>query len=283
METCNIAEWVASVTDKNIVQLRQAIHTVFIAIAKSNKLAENMIVKGGVLLAIKYHSSRYTKDIDFSTAQMYSDFDLDKFRDELSESLLLSVEELPYGLDCKIQSTALSPKKGTLFPTLQISVGYAYQGTVNHKRLLANNCTDVLKIDYSFNERTEYEELIEISDGNTIKAYGLIDLVAEKYRAIIQQKTRKRKRRQDAYDIYWLLSNNMLDKVSKIYLMKSIIFKSEARDIEVSKNILSDDEIINCSKSDYDLLRQEIEGELPDFELVYNAVRYYFESFPWPN
>ncbi len=242
-----------------------------------------MIVKGGVLLAIKYHSSRYTKDIDFSTAQMYSDFDLDKFRDELSESLLLSVEELPYGLDCKIQSTALSPKKGTLFPTLQISVGYAYQGTVNHKRLLANNCTDVLKIDYSFNERTEYEELIEISDGNTIKAYGLIDLVAEKYRAIIQQKTRKRKRRQDAYDIYWLLSNNMLDKVSKIYLMKSIIFKSEARDIEVSKNILSDDEIINCSKSDYDLLRQEIEGELPDFELVYNAVRYYFESFPWPN
>jgi hypothetical protein len=185
MGTCNIEEWVESAADKSVLQLRQAMHTVFIAIAKSKELSNNMIVKGGVLLAVKYHSSRFTKDIDFSTSKMYSDFDYEPFMAELRESLALSVEELTYGLDCKIQSTGLSPKKGTLFPTLQISVGYAYQGTANHKRLLANNCTDVLKIDYSFNERTEFEEIIEISDGNTIKAYGLIDLVAEKYRAII--------------------------------------------------------------------------------------------------
>lgn len=281
MKTCHIESWVDAADDKNTQELRQAIHTIFVAVAKSKYLADNMIVKGGVLLAIRYQSVRFTKDIDFSTSDMFADFDKTKFADELSESLALAVEELPYGLDCKVQSTELQPKNGNLFPTLKVTVGYAYQGTVKHKRLLSGSSTDVVKIDYSFNEMTEEVEVIEISDDNVIKAYSLTDLVAEKYRAIIQQKSRNRTRRQDAYDIYWLISNKYLEQADNFLILKTLIAKASSRGIDIYKEMLNDTDIIERSQADYHMLYQEIEGELPDFELSYKTVREYYESLPW--
>lgn len=280
MEICDMDTWVDATDDKNTQELRQAMHTVFVAIAKSRYLAEKMIVKGGVLLAIRYSSVRFTKDIDFSTSDMHEDFDEENFIEELGESLVLAVDELPYGLDCRIQTIELRPKKGS-FPTLKVTVGYASQGSAKHKRLLTGHSVDVLKIDYSFNEKTEEVEFIEISDDNIIKAYSLTDLVAEKFRAIIQQKTRKRIRRQDAYDIYWLMDNNYLEKTDKLQLLNTLVAKSSSRGIDVDREMLKDEKIIDCSKTEYHLLSQEIEGELPDFDSLYKSVREYYESLPW--
>ena len=74
MEECDIAAWVQRAPDAAQRELRQAVHTVLVAIGRSSDLQPHMIMKGGILLAIRYESSRYTRDIDFSTAQRFADF-----------------------------------------------------------------------------------------------------------------------------------------------------------------------------------------------------------------
>jgi predicted nucleotidyltransferase component of viral defense system len=240
-----------------------------------------MIVKGGVLLAIQFHSTRFTKDIDFSTSELYNDFDKEKFISELSENLTIAVETLPYDLDCRIQSEKIDPKGGGTYPTLRLKVGYAVKGSNKHKKLLNGNCPDTLAIDYSFNEKNTDIEYLEINDDMSIKAYCLADLVGEKYRALLQQVVRNRVRRQDAYDIYWLLENNYLNSIDKADILKSLRIKSTTRELIVTSDSILDPEIKSRSKQRYETLAQEIEGVLPDFEVVYRKITDYYLSLPW--
>jgi predicted nucleotidyltransferase component of viral defense system len=281
MQVCDFDSWVNTPQESSVVELRQAIHTVITAISYSNYLSNKMIVKGGVLLAIRFKSGRFTKDIDFSTSDKYVTFDEVKFLQEIEYNLVLAIESLPYGLDCRIQSHTLNPKKGGTFPTLQIRVGYAYKGTSKHKKLLTNTSPDVLQIDYSFNEENTEIEILEIEDDKTIKAYSLVDLVAEKYRALLQQKIRDRIRRQDAYDLYWLLDNNFLDGIDKSKILASLLIKSESRNLKVNIDSMDDAETRRRSELEYQTLSQEIEGELPEFKDVFDSVREFYRSLPW--
>lgn len=281
MQVCDFNTWVNAPEDNSVVELRQAIHTVITAISHSKYLSNKMIVKGGVLLAIRFGGKRFTKDIDFSTPEKYDAFNLEKFREAVEWNLIMAVEALPYDLDCRIQSCSLSPRKGGSFPTLQIKIGYAYKGTNKHRKLRANCCPDVLQIDYSFNEENTEIEIIEINDDKTIQAYSLIDLVAEKYRAMLQQKARGRIRRQDAYDIYWLITNGYLKDVKNEKILKSLLIKAKSRGLNVNANSIADEEIRSRSEQEYQTLAQEIEGELPAFDIVYNMVNDYYRSLPW--
>jgi len=195
-----IEEWVNNASEKSVIELRQAIHTVITAIGRSKYLFQRMTVKGGVLLAIKYRSTRHTKDVDFSTSDKYDTFDKKEFLNELAFNLAVAVEKLPYDLDCRTQSVELSPSKGGTYPTLQINIGYAYKGTRKHTRLQSKSCPTSIRIDYSFNEKNIDTDCVEIENDTSIKAYSLADLVGEKYRAILQQPGRNRIRRQDMYD-----------------------------------------------------------------------------------
>ena len=62
-----------------------------------------------------------------------------------------------------------------------------------------------MRVECSFNEVINNIEVLEISPGRALNAYTLSDVIAEKFRALIQQPIRNRYRRQDVYDIYMLL------------------------------------------------------------------------------
>lgn len=282
MKDIAIEEWVNSASEESLIELRQAMHTVITAIGGSKYLYQRMTVKGGVLLAIKYRSTRFTKDVDFSTSEKYDSFDKDKFLFELEYNLAIAVEKLPYDLDCRIQSVELSPSKGGTFPTLQIKVGYAYKGKPKHRRLLsqAGSPTSIC-IDYSFNETNIDIDCVEIENDTSIKAYSLSDLVGEKYRAILQQPGRNRFRRQDMYDIFWLISNGFLQYVDMSLILQSLRVKAESRNLKVDKGSIRDPEVARRSRAEYDTLKSEIEGELPEFDVVYDAAVTFYESLPW--
>src|SRR5690606_24880128 len=74
------------------------------------------------------------------------------------------------------------------------------------KRLDGGKAVNIVNIDYSFNEQSFHKEIIKI-DGAEFEAYSIIELVAEKIRAILQQKTRNRNREQDIYDLHFILTN----------------------------------------------------------------------------
>lgn len=278
-----IQDWINQSVER--VSFRQAVHTILVAVSQSEALKTNMIMKGGMLLALGYESTRYTKDIDFSTARTLKEFDIEAFIQELKSALLEAVESLDYGLDCRVQTYKQQPPKSdATFPTLSISVGYAYKHDRNaHRRLMNNNSSTIVDIDYSLNEPSREIEIFEIEEGKQIQIYGFTELVAEKFRAILQQVARRRRRRQDVYDLSFLLTHHpqAQDAAIKKMILDSLIEKSLSRGLTVEKESLSDPEVIRLSRANYHLLASEIEEPLPDFDTVYSAIRDYYESLTW--
>lgn len=264
-------------------RFRKAVHIILVAIADRAEIAEQMLMKGGMLLAIRYNSTRFTRDIDFSTKKKYSEFDHEKFLDDFDAALERAGDRLDYNLSCKIQSVKLKPlKEDASFPTLKISIGYAKKDNMKQlKRLKALNSSDVVRVDYSFNELNRKIEKIQIEAGKNIFAYSITDLIAEKYRAILQQEKRNRSRRQDVYDIYFLINKIKITKEDKCIILESLIKKAESRELKISIASISEKSIIKRSKKDYDKLQDEIKEDLPGFDEAYGLVKAFYESMPW--
>ena len=120
-------------------------------------------------------------------------------------------------------------------------------------------------------------------DGDTIRVYSLVDLVAEKFRALLQQEIRRLVRKQDIYDLHFLLieQRKAHDNWHKIKIINSLREKAAARNLAVGRESMANTEIIRRTKSNYQLLVAEIEGELLPFQQVYSAVQTYYEGMPW--
>ncbi len=279
----DIENWVNQATSDR--EFRQAIHTFMVAIANSPFLNAQMIMKGGILLAIRFANNRFTKDIDFSTDQTYTKVAEATIIDELTRQLAFAVGNLNYDLDMRIQAWKINPANPEAsFPTLTIKIGYAYKGTPKHVRLMREKSPSVISIDYSFNETNQDIDTIEIPEVGNVKVYSLHDLVAEKYRAIIQQTSRNRFRRQDAYDIFKLIENGFLDVSSiKYEILISLNIKAKSRGINVNQNLLDDEDIQERSGKEYGTLKDEIEGVLPPFESMFATVKAFYRSLPWEN
>jgi len=283
MEELDFGDWVKRSENSADAAFRQAVHTLMLAISQSGTLQTRMIFHGGLLLAIRFHGIRHTKDIDFVTSDKRTQNDERNFVASLNEALSIACENLSYGLDCRIQSCRVKPSgENRNFQSLKIGMGYAYKGAPGHWRLMKEGSPTVIEIDYSFNEINQQIDTIQMVDGGKILAYSLPDLVGEKYRAMIQQKSRNRVRRQDAFDIYWLLKSGYLAESNLSSLVyHSLLMKARSRELIVNKDSLADEEIIKRSKEEYATLADEIDGELPPFDIVYAVVRNYYESLPW--
>ena len=283
MEKIAIREWVAQNPDYG--PFRQAVHTILTAVSGTPALQTAMVMKGGVLLALRYRSQRHTADIDFSTDIRLRDFDLVAFRGVLEQSLTDAVEQLGYGLDCRVQRCKQSPPRAdATFPTIQVSLGYAYKDDRSaHKRLLTGRVATTIRLDDSLNEPVGETDLFELEEGHVIRTYSLVEMVAEKLRALLQQEVRNRVRRQDIYDRHYLLSEHPFrnEPLTRARILERLIAKARARDLEVSSGAMANPEIIRRSRAEYKNLASEIEGELPDFDPVYGVVEAFYRSLPW--
>jgi hypothetical protein len=167
-------------------------------------------MKGGILLAVEYEGDRYTKDVDFSTSALLMEIPPERFSNTLNVALAAASQSLDYGLDCRVQSQSLIPPgEDRSWPTLQLKVGYApLNDGARHGRFMRGQAVDTVAVEISYNEVITGTEWIELGDGVSVEASTLVDLVAEKYRAMLQQPIRNRYRRQDAYDLYCLLESH---------------------------------------------------------------------------
>lgn len=243
-----------------------------------------MAMKGGVLLAIKYSSSRYTTDVDFSTSLKVSEIDIGNFKMELGKQLTLSSESLNYGIACLVQKFKQQPKDpNATAPTFQITIGYSSKTDRNNfKSLMHRRSSTVLKIDYSFNEIIQETEELYLSENKFILTYSYSDLVAEKYRALLQQKKRNRWRSQDVYDLYYIFKNfGPPDSITKRKILDTFKKKSESRSLRVFRKSMADPEIKARSAKDYNHLDKTIYDDLPDFEIAYQYIKTNYEDLPW--
>jgi len=284
IESFEVTEWVNESLDSNDREFREAVHTILAAVVADPVLKANMVIKGGILLAIRYQSGRFTKDIDFSTIKSLNEINPDSVASALENSLAQIGEELGYDLDCRVQSCKVQPKnyENASFPSIKIVIGYAYKGTGKHDRLLALRSPTTISIDYSLNERIPNFESLELGLGDELFAYSLSDLIAEKLRSLLQQIVRNRARRQDVFDLFVLLEKFPdLDAMEKGRILQSLKEKSKSRGIDAQKKSLDDPEIRRRSRMDYETLADELEGELPEFEHSYDTVNAFYKSLPW--
>jgi len=285
MDSYDIRPWVQATQESSERQFREAVHTVLVAIANAPHLHTQMLMKGGILLALQYRSVRHTRDIDFSTPEKYQVFELEPFLSELSQALALAVAQLDYGLDCRVQSHEVKPPRpDATMPTLKVRIGYAYQDDPKaHRRLLNRRSTNIVEVDYSFNEPNNEEmTVIELIEGGTLRAYSLVEVIAEKYRAMLQQETRGRVRRQDAYDLYHLLRWGLAGTAGeRRSVLDSLQLKADARTMTIDRDSILREEVIRRSRADYPSLQPEVEEPLPDFDEVYRVVREFYQSLPW--
>lgn len=285
MSSSVVAQWVESAPDDRQLAFRRCVQTLLLTIANSNVLRSDTVFKGGILLGIHYESDRFTKDLDASNHVRYSaDFQA-QLLDEIEAGLPAAVESLAYGLDCRVQGHELKPKRpDASYQTLEIRIGYAYVGQATHRHLMRGASTHIVKVDYSFNERTHDIDRLTVVDDHDVCVYGLHTLIAEKYRAILQQETRGRTRPQDAFDIDLVLQQKHadIDAESRSEILAALIEKSKARGLEVDSKSMSNPEIRRRSEMDYPQLADLLpDRALPPFDEVWTRVVKFYESLPW--
>lgn len=286
MNDREISAWVADACTTDERAFREAVHTILFAIASSASLQPQMIMKGGILMAIRYETGRFTRDIDFSTPIHYRMFEAgeDEFLKDLDQEIQNAVSKINYQLDCRCQSAKLQPKKESgNYQTLHISVGYAYFGTKEHRHLVNKNSTKRVQLDYSFNEQVHDIDLLCIENENVaVQVYGELTQIAEKFRAILQQQDRNRARGQDIYDLHHVLSNYPIEDLARKEVLLNVLKdKAASRGIEAKQDSMKDDRIKLRSAGAYEELRSTVEGELPDFEESFMFVRRFYEGLPW--
>lgn len=280
----DIRKWVQEAETADKKEFRAAIHTILSAIASDNNLRANMVLKGGILLAIRYLSHRYTKDIDFSSAKNLVDINPEKVVEALNLNLAMMAEALDYDLDCKVQTCEVRPVnvENPTFPSIKMKIGYAYKGTKKHKRLMSNQCPTIISIDYNLNEPIPNIDSLKLETGDELLVYSLTDLIAEKYRSLLQQVDRNRNRRQDVFDLCHVvgLFNNM-DPMEKRKILESLMEKSKSRDIIPTVTSIDLPEVRERAEAEYHTLTDEVDGVLPDFDESFDTVIKFYKSLPW--
>lgn len=248
---------------------RQAVHLVLRAIARSPTLSSVMIMKGGILLAIRHHSTRFARDIDFSTPERIQDIELPKLLREIAAALEPRSSDNEYGLALLVQSYEVKPPNhpNVTFPTLKLRIGYADRRHArNLQRLQNKQSVDVVDVDYSFNEWVSDVEQAEV-DGGRLSIYPFHDLIAEKLRSVLQQVIRKRDRFQDIYDLFLLLEEGAeITREDRATILEKLRASGQDREISIHREAMRDPEIVERSRRGYDTeLPGLVQGDVPEF------------------
>ena len=282
----DVAGWVERAKDDPVAyRQRQASEITLNAIAMTAPLNDKLYLKGGILMGLAYDSPRQTADIDL-TADIAVSADVDsKIRALLDSAFPRAAAALGYtDLVVKTNSIRRQPRRDNFenaeFPALKLKVGYAVRGSRQEKALSEGKAADVVEIDISFNEPTKAIQVLSLTGGEELRAYSLVDLIAEKYRAMLQQVVRNRSRRQDVYDLHLLIDDDAIDGERRAQILDAFLEKSRSRHIEPNCNSLDDPEVKRRSGAEWDTLELEI-GKIPDFEVCFTRVRDFYRNLPW--
>lgn len=284
----DIRDWIARARRDPVAYVeRQATEIVLTALGSIPRYKGRMFLKGGILMAIAYGSPRMTGDLDFTTDLLANPDFSETLRAELDAALPSAAAQLGYpDLVLRVQSCRERPRPfgspGTSFPALEVHVGYAKRGSRAEQQLENKKAPEVIDVEISFNEPIHAIELIRFgTHGPEISAYGLTDIIAEKFRALLQQPLRNRYRRQDVYDIAHLVDRFPLDEHERAEILSTFLDKSRARNLTPDMDSISAPEITDRAKSEWMTLKQEL-GEIPDFDVCFAKVAALYKSLPWP-
>lgn len=266
---------------------RQVTEIVLGAIGLAPTLSKTLVLKGGAVMALAFKSNRVTGDVDFTSMAEPADL-TEKISAELNEILPSTAIKLGYlDLICRVQSVKKMPRAENFedheFPALKVKVGSAKRGTAEAARLADGKASRVLDVEISFRDQVyAFQELNLHGAGVAVRAFTVHELIAEKFRALLQQITRKHKRnrRQDVYDIAFLIDEHDFGDADKTSILTTFIEKCRSRGIDAKQESMDDPEIKHRAQAEWETLALEI-GDLPPFEERFDLIRNLYISLPW--
>ena len=280
----NIEEWVESAKgNPELYRRRQMTDITPNAIARTESLNEKVFLKGGTLMGVVYKSPRQTVDVDLTAAE---DLLVDDIENEIAELLDSEFRRVTAMLGypkivVKTQKVTRKPKGGgKSFPALELKIASAQRGTPQETQLSEGKAASVIKVEISFSEPSPQIQVLELTDGQWPAAYSLVDLIAEKYRALLQQPQRNRYRRQDVYDLNWLIEHTNINKACRTQILDAFVKKCAARYLKPTRSSLDNLEIKERAGAEWETMKLEL-GELPDFERCFARVSEFYRSLPW--
>lgn len=264
---------------------RQVTEIVLGAIGLAPSLSKTLVLKGGAVMALAFKSHRVTGDVDFTSMAEPADI-TEKITTELNDSFPRTAIKLGYpDLLCQVQSVKKMPRAENFedydFPALRVRIGSAKRGTGEEVRLLAGKASRVLDVEISFRDQVyAFQELNLYGAGVAVRAFTIHELIAEKLRALLQQPIRKRNRRQDVYDIAFLIDEHDFSVADKTAILTTLIEKCRSRGIDATPASMDDPEIYQRAHAEWETLALEI-GDLPPFEERFTLMRELYVSLPW--
>ncbi len=283
----DIDRWVRQArSDPLAYRERQAIEIVLSAIGSLPDLGSQIFLKGGILMAIFYGSPRTTADIDFTT-RLAASADLPgKLREALDKELPRAAARLGFAdLVLRVQSVREQPRpfaRARLsFPALEVTIAYAERGSAAERHFRQGQGQHTVNFDMSFNEPVHAIEVVRLGEGGPLfRAYALTDLIAEKFRALLQQVTRNRYRRQDVYDIAFLARHFPPGADQRADILAAFREKCAARGIVPSADSLSQPAVREHARAEWDTLKQEL-ADVPEFDACFATVQALYRALPW--
>ncbi|NIJ43503.1 putative nucleotidyltransferase component of viral defense system [Parvibaculum indicum] len=282
----DVAGWVERAkADPASYGQRQAAEITLNAIAMTAPLNEKLVLKGGILMGLAYNSPRQTADIDLSAVLEAKENVDEVIRGLLDSAFPRAAAKLGYvDLILQVHSVRRQPNhieiEDAQFPALKLKVAFAQRGTRQEQAMLAGRAPGIIDLDISFNEPLRQIQVLELTGGQELLAYGIVDLIAEKYRAMLQQVERNRNRRQDVYDLDRLITEHELPAEVRAQILEVFHEKCRSRHIEPAASSLQNPEIKTRSGANWQTLELEL-GEVPPFEECFERVRIFYESLPW--
>jgi hypothetical protein len=281
----DLNDWIEEISaDRAKHQQRQITVIILNAVALVEAFRGCLVLKGGMLLAIAHGSQRQTSDLDFSARADPEAFAA-RFVEEMNRGLDRARAQLGYAQwRCRVQGKIKLQPRGFAtanFPAIAARISYARAGSIDEKHLLTDQCTNVIDIEISFHEPIiETEELRLLAGNAEIEVYSVNEVIAEKFRAFLQQGIRNRRRRQDIYDIAFLVDQHGNDGIDRSLILHALREKCAARDVPLDPTRIDDTDLIARARSEWHTMEFEL-GELPPFEDCYASARALFLSLPW--
>lgn len=258
--TVDIDQWIEKAKADPEAYLERQVTEIFLAaLGMTTPFAHEIFLKGGILMGVVYESPRQTGDVDLTAISDPTSETVDALKAALGDALPRAAARLGYpDLLCAVQSSRFMPSEQMFEtargPALSLRIGYARRGSLQEAKFRAGRSPTILDVDISFREPVNAIQLVRLGEtGETFRAYSLIDLIAEKLRALLQQEVRNRNRRQDIYDIASLLACFTLDDEEKQTLLDTLCEKSKARAIEPDSEALSRAEIKERARKEWDM------------------------------
>lgn len=265
---------------------RQATEIVLSAVGNLPGYGSRIFLKGGILMAVVYQSPRATVDIDYTTDLTAAPELPAQLRIALDGELARTAAQLGFpDLVLRVQKVEERPRSfeivDTQFPALSVTIAYAKRGSKGERRVINGQGPHVIDVEVSFNEPVYAIEIVQFGQqGPLFPVYALTDLIAEKFRALLQQAPRNRYRRQDVYDIAFLAERFPPDEVERAAILQSFRDKCRARGITPTVESIDEIAVEVRARSEWDTLRQEI-GVVPDFDVCFAKIKALYQALPW--